>query len=510
MDIRILFLLKIFLWKKMKKEFYVRESIKKERCSKGKLFVENFLIYGFGGIISKIIPLIMVPIITRIMPDSSYYGISDLSNTVLSFASALAVMGMYDAMYRMFFEKEDMEFKKDICSTALVFTLGTSLAVFIMMILLKDMIAKYAFGNTKYFYLVYITAMAALVSSTNNIISAPTRMQNQRKVFLIMNTLSPVLSYSISIPLLLRGHYMIALPLASLVCGFISEILFYILNREWFSLRRFHKEYLKSLLLIAVPLLPNFLIYWIFNSSDRLMIANILDTAAAGLYSVGSKLGHVSQLIYTAFAGGWQFFAFSTMKENGQVKTNSVIFEYLGLISFSCTVFIFALSKPVYQFLFTDEYVSSFIIAPYLFLAPLLQMLFQVAANQFLVVKKTWPNFFILSAGAVVNVFLNLWLIPKIGIEGAAIATLAGYAISDVVCVVVLCRMKLHRIRLRFIFSVAVMIGYILLWRFYMKDFIGFGLAAAFLCCAVFGFLYREDIQFFSRKIKSNKGERLK
>ena len=65
--------------------------------SKLKLFIENFLVYGLGGIISKLVPLIMVPIITRLMPDSSYYGISDLSNTIVQFGSALAVMGVYDA-----------------------------------------------------------------------------------------------------------------------------------------------------------------------------------------------------------------------------------------------------------------------------------------------------------------------------------------------------------------------------------------------------------------------------
>ena len=85
--------------------------------SKVKLFLENFLIYGMGGIISKIIPLVMVPIVTRIMPSSDYYGLSDLSSTVVSFTSAMAVMGMYDAMYRMFFEKDDEEYKKYICST---------------------------------------------------------------------------------------------------------------------------------------------------------------------------------------------------------------------------------------------------------------------------------------------------------------------------------------------------------------------------------------------------------
>ena len=431
-----------------------------------KLFIENFLVYGLGGVISKVIPLIMVPIVTRLMPNSSYFGISDLSNTVISLCSALAIMGMYDAMYRMFFEKENDDYKKDICSTALIFTVGTSIVVFLCMVFLRDYISEWFFGDKQYSYLVYITAIATLVGSTNSIISAPTRMQNKRKIFLIMNMVSPILSYSISIPMLLAGHYIIALPLAALVSGLTMEVTFGILNHNWFSIRRFNKKYLKELLMIAIPLLPNFLIYWIFNSSDRIMITNFLSVGESGIYSIGSKLGLTSQLIYTAFAGGWQYFAFSTMKEDNQVKSNSKIFEYLGIISYISTVFIFALAKPIYELIFTGEYVRGFIVSPYLFLAPLLQMLFQVASNQFLVIKKTWPNLFILSSGAIINIILNLILVPTIGIEGAAIATLVGYAISDVIVVIVLIKMKLMVISGRFIVSTIGMISFILLWRF--------------------------------------------
>ncbi len=117
--------------------------------SKLKLFIENFLVYGLGGIISKLVPLIMVPIITRLMPDSSYYGISDLSNTIVQFGSALAVMGVYDAMYRMFFEKDEETYKKSVCSTALLFTISTSLIVFMLMILFKNQLAQYILGNQR-------------------------------------------------------------------------------------------------------------------------------------------------------------------------------------------------------------------------------------------------------------------------------------------------------------------------------------------------------------------------
>lgn len=473
--------------------------------NKFKLFIENFLVYGLGGIISKLIPLIMVPIVTRLMPNTEYYGISDLSNTVVQFGSAIAVIGMYDAMYRMFFEKEEEEYKKNICSTALLFTMVTSLIVFVIMLIARNFIAQYFFGNSKYAYVVYLSAMAVLVSATNSIISAPTRMQNKRKIFLVTNTVSPLLSYSISIPMLLAGHYVIALPLAAVVSGVTMEITFGILNHGWFNFRRFDKKLLRQLLIIAIPLFPNFLIYWLFNSCDKVMITNILGIGAAGIYSVGSKLGHCSQLIYTAFAGGWQYFAFSTMKDDNQVKSNSMIFEYLGVISFVATAFICAWSYLIFNILFTDKYLTGYVVAPYLFFAPLLQMLFQVACNQFLVIKKTWPNMLILSSGVVINILINYFLIPVLGIEGAAIATLLGYVVSDVICVVVLCKMKLMVINFKFVLATIIMMIYIIVWRLMFSNKILIGTISAIIVSIIMLFLYREDLKRLLAMIKKKK-----
>lgn len=465
------------------------------KTGKTKLFIENFLVYGLGGIISKIIPLIMVPIVIRLIPNSEYFGLSDLFGTIVSFASALVIMGMYDAMFRMFFERENDEYKKSVCSTTLIFTLGTSLFVFISMLSFRNAIANFFFGSPKYAYLIYITAIATLVGATNGIISAPTRMQNKRKIFLVTNTISPILSYAISIPLLLKGYYVIAFPIAGVVSGMTMEVMFWILNRNWFAFRKFDVGLLKQLLKIAIPLFPNFLIYWIFNSSDRVMIASLLDVGQVGIYSVGSKLGHASQLIYTAFAGGWQYFAFSIMKEDGQVRTNSLVFEYLGVISFICTMAVCVVAKPLYEILFPSEYLVGYIISPYLFLAPLMQMLFQVAANQFLVVKKTWPNMLILSSGAVLNIILNLVLIPRIGIEGAAIATLFGYAVSVVVCSIVLVTMKLMIVKIRFIVSVLIMMLFFLLWRLFFADDVFRGLFVEFTATVLIAFLYFTDVR---------------
>ena len=466
--------------------------------NKVKLFLSNFLIYGLGGVIGKLIPFIMLPIVTRIMPGTEYFGISDMATTIISLFSAIAVMGMYDAMYRMFFEKEDdINYKQEICSTTFLFTLITSLVISVIMIILKDYIAEFFFTNTEYAYLVYITAMATLIGATNSIISAPTRMQNKKGIFLIANIVSPIISYSVSIPLLLQGYYVIALPLAALISSLIMEITFYVLNHKWFSVLKFNKKHLRPLLIIALPLLPNLLIYWLFNSADKLMITNLLDMSYTGIYSVAAKIGGISQLIYIAFAGGWQFFAFSTMKEKNQVESNSKIFQYLGVVSFVGTVFIFALSEILFKLLFEDIYWSGFIAAPYLFAAPLLQMLFQVAINQLLVIKKTWPNLIILFVGVIVNIVLNFLLIPVLGVEGAAIATLSGYFVSDFICVVVLYKLKLMTMSKKFILSLLLFILYILCWRFLtLYDYV-FNIILAILFASVHLFLYRKEIKIF-------------
>lgn len=462
------------------------------------------LIYGAGGIIGKIIPLIMVPIVTRLMPNSSYYGISDMANTILSFCSSLAIMGMYDAMYRMFFERDekDLAYKREVCSTALTFTLMTSAVVFVIMLLLKEYLAQWFFEDKQYSYIIYITATATLIGATNSIVSAPTRMQNKRGIYLITNTVSPLISYGISVPLLLTGHYVIALPLAGAVSAITMETVFLILNRSWFSFKKVNWSLLKQLLVIAVPLLPNFIIYWVFDSSDRLMITNMIGLEATGVYAVSAKLGHVSQLIYTAFAGGWQYFAFSVMKEKNQVKTNSMIFEYMGVISFVCVAFAFALSEPLFRLLFEEEYLSGFVAAPYLFFAPLLLMLFQIEVNQFLVIKKTWPNMLILSLGAGLNLLLNWFLIPVMGIEGAAIGTLVGYVASVSICTIVLCCMKLMRVSVRFIASSCGMLGYILLWRFVLIDIVWLAAVIACVFTIVIVLLYLKDLRKLFGTIK--------
>ena len=132
-------------------------------------------------------------------------------------------------------------------------------------------------------------------------------------------------------------------------------------------------------------------------------------------------------------------------------------------------------------------------------------MLFQVACNQFLVIKKTWPNMLNLSSGVVINIVINYFLIPVLGIEGAAIATLLGYVVSDVICVVVLCKMKLMVINFKFVLATIIMMIYIIAWRLMFSNKILIGTISAIIVSIIMIFLYREDLKRLLAMIKKKK-----
>ena len=469
---------------------------------KTKLLLENFFIYGIGSVIGKLIPLIMLPIITRLLPDLSYFGISDNTASLVSIASYIAIMGMYDAMNRLFFDDDSMEYRKRVCSTTLTYTTACSLIVFLLMFLFRKGLSLLFYKDTSLSYVVLIAGLSTLVGATNTIVAGPARMQNKRLIYIVMNSIGPIISYAIAIVLIIRGEYIISLPLSMLMSSFFIEVAFWIYNRAWFKFEYIDIKLLKPLLLFAIPLIPNFLIYWIFNSCDRLMITQILGVEAAGLYGIGSKLGHASQLIYTAFAAGWQYFAYSTMKDKNQIRDNSKIFEWLCVVSITCTILLCAVSYLIYKIMFPAEYVGGYIIAPYLFLAPLCQMMFQVAISQFAIIKKTWPNMIFLSCGAVVNVLLNLILIPLFGIEGAAIATICGYIITVISCVVTLCKLKLFEINRKLIVSVYIFCVSFIVWRMFAHKSVLIGglISASYLLFVVV--VYYRELKSIIDKIK--------
>lgn len=468
--------------------------------SRAKLFIENFFAYGLINVLNKIIPFLLLPVITRLLKDPSDFGVYDMYNLIIGFGSPLVMLGMYDAMFREYFEKEEQKYKYNVTTTAQRIVLFTSIIGSTILLAFNKTFSMIFFGAVKYSNIVACSAIALLISTNSTIIAAPTRIQNKRKVYIVSGLLHSTSYYLLAILLIYLGYSYFGLIYANIITAAILLLFFLTLNSKFFNLGKFDKKIANELFRIGLPLLPTFLIYWVYNSMDRIMITNMLGTTELGIYSIGSKIAHISQFIYTAFAGGWQYFAFSTMKDKDQVQLNSRVAEYLGSISFASLFVLYPFIKVIFNLLFTEAYLQGYKVVPYLFLSPLLLMIFQVIGNQFLVVKKSYWSTISLSLGAVINVLLNVLFIPKIGAEGAAIATLIGYMVSVIMVCIIAYNMKLMEISRRLLISSVILVAYFLICRLFAGNNILYQVIVSTISIGVYLMIYRNEIKIILKK----------
>lgn len=474
--------------------------------SRTKLFLENFFAYGLINVLDKIIPLLLLPVITRLLTDPSDFGVYDMYNLIIGFGAPLAVLGMYDAMFREYFEKDDQEYRYNVTATANRIILFTSVFICTIFILFNTFFSKIFFGTSIYGGIIIFSAIGIIISANNTIISAPTRIQNKRTIYIVSGLLRSISYFGLAIILIYYGYSYFGLIYANIISGIALLMFFWILNRKFFTLGKFNKNIAKELFKIGLPLVPVFLIYWIYNSMDRIMISNMLGTTELGVYAIGAKLAMISTFIYAAFAGGWQYFAFSTMNDEDQVELNSKVFEYLGVISFLSLFLIYPFISPIFTILFPATYYGGIVVVPYLYLSPLLLMLFQVVGNQFLVIKKSYWSTITLSLGAIANVFLNWLLIPVIGVEGAAIATLIGYTLSVIVVCIVAARLNLFNLPQRVLLTSGLIITYLVVVRMFFHDAMVWQMVLSLIAIIIYLFMYKSEVGMLYRKSKSLAG----
>ena len=415
----------------------------KAKNEKGRMavFIENMVAYGLTTVLEKMVPLIMLPIITSLLTDTADYGRYDMFNTIVQFGTNIAVLGMYDAMFREFFEEDTKEYKTKVTSTAMGIVFWSAIFVACILAVFNTSFSKVFLGDSESGMIVMLSAIAVAFSAYKNIVSAPIRMENRRKTYIAFSLVGSVLYYTLAIIFVYRGYNYAGLMYANIIYVIISCLLYFVITKKYFVLGKWDKRIAKNLLKIGLPLLPTFLAYWIFHAMDKIMITNMINLKAVGIYSVGSKVAQVSQIVYSAFAVGWQYFAFSRMKDKDQVELNTKILEYLAVISFVVFMIATLFDDIVFNILFSGDYIKGVEVFPFLFLSPLVLMLYQVVGNQTIVYKKSYLNTLSLVLGTIVNLILNYVLISKIGIKGASIATLSSYVVS-LICIMVISKKK--------------------------------------------------------------------
>lgn len=169
----------------------------------------------------------------------------------------------------------------------------------------------------------------------------------------------------------------------------------------------------------------------IYSRIDQVMLKHMVDASATGIYDAAVRIAEVWYLFPSIIASSL-FPAILNAKKTNPKEYRSRLLLLSGLLLLISLAFIIPLSlvgKPLISLLYGGAFTAS--VAPFLIYlwAGIFASLDNVTRWYLLAEKKRKLIFFITALSALINIGLNLILIPLYGPSGAAISTLISYLI---------------------------------------------------------------------------------
>ncbi|MEB8431769.1 oligosaccharide flippase family protein [Cocleimonas sp. KMM 6892] len=213
----------------------------------------------------------------------------------------------------------------------------------------------------------------------------------------------------------------------------------FVFKRLWLPYKKadFNKGLFKRLLTYGIPLAAAALVEEITKVSDRFMLAGIQGKDQAGLYAVGYDLSGNSILMIMSAINIAAYPVIIKLLDNEGVKAATDYFRHYVIlllgVSIPAVIGLNLVGPNLVHLLIDLDYQESVIfllpwITSAIFLLGLQVFYFDLA---FQLGHKTIASVKIAVAIAIINIGLNFWLIPIMGIHGAAIATISSFAVGS-------------------------------------------------------------------------------
>ena len=388
-------------------------------------------IYGLGGLVSRILAVLLLPLYTRYLSRADYGEIE----TLIALVTVLTIIlrfGISSAFFRFYFDADDDDGRRLVLRTSFWFTMTMATLGLVLIVVLAGPIAEWLFGDAGAANLVRASAVALWAQMNYEQMTSLFRVEERPVAFVIASLTNIALTIGgtlLLVVVLEKG------PLGVIVGNFTGTLIVYLAllgyRREQLGLQ-LDRDLLRRMNHFGMPLVPSALLLWTTNFSDRFFLVKLTDTSEVGLYSVGVRVASAMVLLLTAFRTAWPAFAYSIKSDDEARRTYAWVLTYLIVLSTWVATALTLLSPWLVEWLTVPKFESaSRVVGPLAFAA--------VSFAGFIVIsigigraRRTQFNWAITGLAAAVNVTLNLTLIPPYGMMGAAIATVAAYTVMFV------------------------------------------------------------------------------
>lgn len=384
------------------------------------------LIYGMGGIVSKLVGVFLLPIYVK--PEYAGRAAFGTSELVMAAITALAIflrLGITNSMSRFTVGDPDNHDWRPVVQTVFVSVLIASTVASLVGLLFLPQIAELLQCS----HTVAATGIAGLwVTMNYDVIARVYRIERRARAFVVWTILNIVLTIILTFLLVVVWRFKAE---GILLANFLGTyIVFFILVIARWEVLGFHfdRALYRRMLSFALPLMPAGLALWALNFADRFQVQRFAGKGDLGSYSIAAKLSLGIMLVLGAFQTAWPPFAHSIRGNDQARQVIREVFTYWNAVMCWALVALTLVSAPYVELALASDVHNALPVVPLLMGGAVLYGAFTVVNMGVNISMRTRMTPIITGASALLNIGLNFWMIPAWSILGAGISTLIGYA----------------------------------------------------------------------------------
>jgi O-antigen/teichoic acid export membrane protein len=278
------------------------------------------------------------------------------------------------------------------------------------------------------FILVFILSASFFFTAFNIITSEFGAIVRNKGISIISIGVTLILNIAKIVTIILGGG-VIYLALILLAEAVLSALAYMTLHRITFgsvSELSFDKGLAKSLIYDAWPFILSSACAVIYTRIDQVMLKNIIDSTAVGLYDSAVRLTEVWYFIPAVLAGSlFPALVLSRLHSLDNYKKRSIaLFGLVTVIATIICLFIYFLSSPIIRIVYGEDFLGAVPILR-IYIWALLPVFVISIANQILLTENARSILFVSALlGMITNVLGNSLLIPVYETSGAAFSTI--------------------------------------------------------------------------------------
>jgi O-antigen/teichoic acid export membrane protein len=457
-------------------------------------FAKLGVIYAIGQVLSKAISFVLLPIYIRELGLGGF-GQLALVDAVLDFMASFTIIGIYSGYIRFYREYEESK-RRRLKNTALNFALIMSILNIILVLILGEFISKYIFNFDNSYYILILIVFRSIFSQLVALLMCDYSLNFKAGIYVKLNLANLLLNLTFTIIFVV----LMKQGISGIYEGFILS------NLITFTYLSFvnHREYkfeidikmLKNMLKFSGGLIPSCIASTILSLSDRYFLTRYRNFSETGLYSVGYKFGMLIQpLFIDPFKQIFTPYKFSIWKDKDAEKKFNIMFFKYHIIGCFIMLGICIYSKPMIFLLTTKESIVAYKIVPLIVIAYFFygKSCFYCLGIQ--IRNKTYLDGLIMLLAGIINLILNIILIPKFGMYGAALATVVSYIAMNYIYIKFSLRLYHVRYKTKNVYKIYIIT--IILYSIYytvsifnipilLEMVIGMIILIAYLICSVY------------------------